>query len=234
MDNITLNEAMYNYGREKALELRAEASILTDTEIIDQELFIPHWKEGLQIKDAPVQYDGQVYRVLQAHDSTGNPGWTPATQPALFSICHTKNPYKAKPWMNPSGTSGMYYLNDCYIDENQLIWRQIYNGENVYDAATLPERWIQVDLNSLEESGDTGEPGEPGVPVEPEEPETPVEPEEPEEPETPNEYDEWKQPTGAHDAYDVGAIVSYNGKIWINTSPANTYAPGVFGWDEIN
>ena len=48
-----------------------------------------------------------------------------------------------------------------------------------------------------------------------------------------NEYDEWKQPAGAHDAYDVGAIVSHNGKIWINTSPANIYEPGIFGWNEV-
>lgn len=146
MDNITLNEAMYNYGRKKALELREEAPTLSDSDLIDQELFIPHWKEGLQIKDAPLQYDGQVYRVLQAHDSTGNPNWTPATQPALFSICHTKNPIHAKPWITPAGTSGMYELGDCYIDDEGIIWRQIYNESNVYDAATLPERWEQVNL----------------------------------------------------------------------------------------
>ena len=137
---------MYAYGRTKALELRVTAPELTDTEIIDQELFVPHWKEGPQVKDAPLQYEGQVYRVLQAHDSTGNPSWNPIATPALFSICHTKNPYKAKPWASPAGTSGMYELGDCYIDGENIVWRQIYNGDNVYDAATLPERWEQVNL----------------------------------------------------------------------------------------
>lgn len=233
LDNNILTAAAYNYGREKALELRAEAPELTDTEIIDQELFIPTWKEGPQVKDAPLQYEGQVYRVLQAHDSTGNPSWTPATQPALFSICHTKNPHKAKPWIAPLGTSGMYELGDCYIDENEVIWCQIYDGDNVYDAATLPERWVQVDLNNLEESGDTGEPGEPGVPVEPEEPETPVEPEQPEEPETPNEWPEWVQPVGAQDAYNTGAQVSHNNLHWISTVDNNVWEPGVYGWNEV-
>lgn len=227
MDITILNEAMYNYGREKALELREDAPNLTDTEIIDQELFIPHWKEGLQIKDAPLQYEGQVYRVLQAHDSTGNPSWTPATQSALFSICHTKNPFKAKPWITPQGISGMYELGDCYIDDEGIIWRQIYNDSNVYDAATLPERWEQVNLDNFIENNDNNESGESEIT----EPETPGE--NGDESIIDNPPDEWKQPTGAHDAYDVDAIVSHNGKIWINTSPANIYEPGVFGWNEV-
>lgn len=47
------------------------------------------------------------------------------------------------------------------------------------------------------------------------------------------EWPEWKQPTGAHDAYALGAKVSHNGKHWINTGmEANTYEPGVWGWEE--
>ena len=147
MDGELFIQAMYVYGRSKALELREIASELTDTEIIDQELFIPTWHEGQQILNAVVQYEGQVYRVLQAHDSTGNPNWNPALSPALFGICHTTNAAKAKPWVMPSGTSGMYYLNECYIDGNGIVWRQIYDGGNIYDAVTLPERWEQVSFS---------------------------------------------------------------------------------------
>ena len=147
MDNKVLIEAMYNYGRTKALELREAAPELTDTEIIDQETFIPTWKEGMHTIGDPLQYEGQVYRVLQSHDSTGNPTWNPANLPSLFSICHTKNPFKAKSWISPMGTSGMYELGDCYIDNEGIIWRQIYEGDNVYDAVTLPERWEEVDLS---------------------------------------------------------------------------------------
>ena len=147
MDKQIFIDYMYDYGRTKALELRAEAPNLTDTEIIDQETFIPTWKEGVQVLNAPVQYQGQVYRVLQAHDSTGNPSWNPADLPSLFSICHTKNPIHAKPWKAPAGTSGMYTFGDCYIDNDGIIWRQIYEGDNVYDAATLPERWEEINLS---------------------------------------------------------------------------------------
>jgi hypothetical protein len=46
------------------------------------------------------------------------------------------------------------------------------------------------------------------------------------------EWPEWKQPTGAHDAYKNGAKVSHNGKHWINTyGDGNSWEPGVYGWD---
>ncbi len=41
----------------------------------------------------------------------------------------------------------------------------------------------------------------------------------------------WVQPTGAHDAYRLNALVTYQGKTWKNTgSDANVWQPGVFGW----
>ena len=38
--------------------------------------------------------------------------------------------------------------------------------------------------------------------------------------------------TGAHDAYNTGDKVSYNGKHYICPIDANTYAPDVHGWEE--
>ena len=87
MDKQHLIEGMYQYGRNQALALREEAPQLTDTQVIDRESFIPEWKPGVQVLNAVVQRSSinQVYRVLQAHDSTATPEWTPETQPALFS-----------------------------------------------------------------------------------------------------------------------------------------------------
>lgn len=47
------------------------------------------------------------------------------------------------------------------------------------------------------------------------------------------EFPEWVQPTGATDAYELGAKVSHNGKHWISDIPANVYEPGVYGWTEV-
>ena len=50
-------------------------------------------------------------------------------------------------------------------------------------------------------------------------------------------YPEWRQPLGASDAYKVGDIVSYEGKLWECTDADengnNSWRPGVFGWTEI-
>lgn len=43
---------------------------------------------------------------------------------------------------------------------------------------------------------------------------------------------EWRQPTGAHDAYPVDWTVSHNGKEWVSLISGNVWEPGVSGWRE--
>lgn len=43
----------------------------------------------------------------------------------------------------------------------------------------------------------------------------------------------WVQPQGAHDAYNTGDRVTYQGFIWQSSVDANVWAPGVFGWTQI-
>lgn len=43
----------------------------------------------------------------------------------------------------------------------------------------------------------------------------------------------WVQPTGAHDAYALGATATHGGKTWESLTPANVWAPGVSGWREV-
>ena len=48
------------------------------------------------------------------------------------------------------------------------------------------------------------------------------------------EWPEWVQPTGAHDAYNTGDKVTYNGKRYISLIDANVYSPDAYpaGWEE--
>lgn len=48
-------------------------------------------------------------------------------------------------------------------------------------------------------------------------------------------YPVWSQPTGAHDAYNKGDIVDYNGKLYESTMDGNTYSPEAYpaGWQEV-
>ena len=47
------------------------------------------------------------------------------------------------------------------------------------------------------------------------------------------DWPEWRQPTGAQDAYHIGDKVSHVEKHWISTADNNVWEPGVFGWDEV-
>ena len=46
------------------------------------------------------------------------------------------------------------------------------------------------------------------------------------------EYPEWRQPTGATDAYPLGAKVSHLGKHWHSIVDVNIWEPSVYGWEE--
>ena len=49
----------------------------------------------------------------------------------------------------------------------------------------------------------------------------------------PDEWPEFVQPTGAHDAYNTGDKVTYNGKHYISTMDGNVWAPDAYpaGWE---
>ena len=46
-------------------------------------------------------------------------------------------------------------------------------------------------------------------------------------------YPVWAQPTGAHDAYNTGDIVNYNGKLYKSLIDGNVYSPDAYpaGWE---
>ena len=46
-------------------------------------------------------------------------------------------------------------------------------------------------------------------------------------------YPVWAQPTGAHDAYNAGDIVNYNGKLYKSLIDGNVYSPDAYpsGWE---
>ena len=49
-------------------------------------------------------------------------------------------------------------------------------------------------------------------------------------------YPVWSQPTGAHDAYNSGDIVNYNGVLYESLIDGNVYSPDAYpaGWTEVS
>ena len=47
------------------------------------------------------------------------------------------------------------------------------------------------------------------------------------------EFPEWRQPTGAQDAYSKGDKCSHKEKHWISDVDNNVWEPSVYGWTEV-
>lgn len=139
---ITLS-AMRTMGRADALDLASRLDGMSDTEIINEEEKIPHWSQDKDYTGYAagfaVQDFGQVYGLIQPHDASHYPSQGPADLRALWSVKHTTNPYKAKAYVPPLGTSGLYMKDECYRDGNTVYISAIDN--NAYTFEEYPQGW---------------------------------------------------------------------------------------------
>lgn len=146
LDKDFLLNALYEQGKEDALELRAEASSLTGTEIIAQETAVPNFDNTKDYSQwpigSPVADEGQVWTLLQPYNAAHYTG-RPSELRALWGLCHTTDPLAAKPWVEPYGTSGMYMKDECYKDEDGNVWRALKDNL-VYTAQELPSAWEEA------------------------------------------------------------------------------------------
>ena len=134
--------AMRSQGRADALDLRKRAPDMDGTGLIAEEEKIPAW-DGTRDYTAwtvgsPVADEGQVWTLIQPHNAAYYEG-RPSTHRALWGLAHTKDPAKAKPWVEPYGTSGMYMLDECYRD-GVTVYRALQDNL-VYTAEALPSAW---------------------------------------------------------------------------------------------
>lgn len=118
-------------GKAAALSLAAKASEMDGTQLIAEEDNIPLWSENAVYTSAhigfPVQDGGQIFTILQPHTPAHNPGVRPAELPAIYSIKHTKDVNKAKPYLAPNGTSGLYFMGE-YCTRNGKTWKSLLNN----------------------------------------------------------------------------------------------------------
>lgn len=143
---MSLNEVFYALGRANATELRGKAHEMTGTQIIDREYSVPRFDAGRDYSGwpvgAPVTDDGQVWLLIQPHDAAQYEG-RPGTLRALWGLAHTKNPARAKAWVDAYGTSGMYMTDECYRDGEGQVWRA-KEDNLIYDAVAYPRGWERV------------------------------------------------------------------------------------------
>lgn len=141
-------EREHNRGRLAALELQTRAPDMSGTEIINEEDKIPAfnpekdysaWAVGLPVVD-----EEQVWLLLQPHNAA-HYGGRPSELRALWGLAHTKDPAKAKAWIAPYGTSGLYMVDECCtypVDGATHVFRNKHDN-NEYPPLTLnvEDRW---------------------------------------------------------------------------------------------
>lgn len=139
---------MKNIGLQSANKLQAEAPTLDGAAIISQEDYIPdfdpskqylNWTIGTVVKD-----NGQVWKLIQPYDSNTYKD-KPENMRAQWGLCHTKDPEKAKPYVEPHGQSGMYMKGECCIAEDGSVRRSKIDN-NVWPTMEYPDGWEVVEI----------------------------------------------------------------------------------------
>lgn len=146
MDKTAILDALRSAGRNDAQAFRARAinDNLSGTAIIAEEQKVPAWRQGVYSEiGAPVRHKGQVYKLWQAHDSTGHDDWSPDKAVSLWDICHTTDPGKAKTYIPPQGSRGLYQVGECMRWTDGQIYRSIIDN-NAHTPEAYPQGWEAV------------------------------------------------------------------------------------------
>lgn len=148
-------EIMYQEGRRQALDLQGRAADMTGTEVIAEEgkvpLFVPDkdysgWDVGSPVAEI-VDGEAQVFKWITPVNTAHYPGMRPSTSPALLSPCHTTDPAKAKPYLPPNGTSGLY-MTDEVCTKGGHLWRST-KDDNPYPPGEVGTDGYWEDLGEM-------------------------------------------------------------------------------------
>ena len=146
--NLETLDIMYQEGRRKVLSLQTRAVSMTGTEIIAEEQNVPLFNADKDYSEwpmsSPVIDDGQVWLLIQPHNPAHYPGLRPAANRSCWGLAHTTDPAKAKPYVAPYGTSGLYMIDEC-CTENGLVYRNMHDN-NPYAPSEYPQWWEQTIL----------------------------------------------------------------------------------------
>ena len=145
MKNLVI-KTLRRQGKASALALREKAPEMTGTELIAEEDFIPDFGPKKDYSkwpvDSPVRDEGQVWTLLIPHNAAHYDG-RPSSLRALWGLAHTKDPAKAKPYVAPFGTSGLYMKDECMRWEDGFVYRSILD-DNAYTPESYPDGWELV------------------------------------------------------------------------------------------
>lgn len=95
-------------------------AVLTDEQAATYKLLYPKWS-GNSVAYATgdrLQYDGALYKCLQAH--TSQDGWTPTAAPSLWAKVLIPDPETIPEWVQPDSTNP--YMAGDKVTHNGKTW----------------------------------------------------------------------------------------------------------------
>lgn len=226
-DKELVLRVLQDYSRDKAVALQADQINMTGTELYAQEQYIPDFQAAKAAKNMLERKAGQqdgfvcqssagrVVRLIQQYDSNIYPQ-EPEALPAQWGFVWPTDPAKALPFVAMS--TSPYMTGDCCTDGGK-VWRSTIDN-NVWAPTAYPQGWEEATGTDTPEPEPAPEP-EPGTEPEPGDGE--------------EDIPAFVQPTGAHDAYQTGDRVTYNGHIYESTMDGNVWAPDAYpqGWTDL-
>ena len=216
LSNIITGELVSDMATAYAMRAVIEESVTAlddETAVTVPSLFTP-WKPGEAVNVGDRRYYAtRLYKVVQAHTTQAD--WTPDVTPALWAV--VGDPGEAGTIDDPiTAARGMEYEYGLYYldteDGKTYLCERIGEAEGGKIILQYLPHELVGQYFSAAESGETEEPAEP---------------------DTGDTYPEWVQPTGAHDAYNTGDIVMYNGTAYRSLIDGNVWAPDAYpqGWE---
>ena len=119
------------------------ATSLTDTEALEAVALFPAWAVGIAYSVGErVQYNGKLYKVVQAHTSQAD--WTPDKTPALYT--EVAKPGEIPVWKQPTGAQDAYNRGNkvWYPDVNTTVYESVIDS-NVWSPNDYPQGWKVVE-----------------------------------------------------------------------------------------
>lgn len=122
----------------------------TGTEVIACEELLPAWSkegpngDGSHELGEPCTHAGQAWTCCQAHNTNNNPDIEPGKSPAQWAPYHTKDPAKAKPFIQPTGAHDAYLTGEVCLWTDGKVYRSIMETANAYSPEAYPTGWEVV------------------------------------------------------------------------------------------
>lgn len=129
---------------EKAVQLRkvieSLADNLTDADAIENVELFPKWQSGESYAvGTKVQYNGKLYKCLQAHASQDD--WVPINAVSLWAQVLIPNPDVIPEWTQPDSTNP--YMTGDKVMYNGKVYESLIDN-NIWSPDAYPAGWKEM------------------------------------------------------------------------------------------